>query len=1160
MRLSLVAAAIVSTLPLFAQIDNGNITGRVTDQSGAIIPGAQVTVTQTAMNFETVTQTNVEGLYRAVQLRPGPYRVTVVAQGFKRYVRDNLELRMAATLAVNIQLEIGAVAESVEVSANAQLLETETSATGQVVAGNYLYALPIYQRNIKNILYYTPGLTYSGLNWAGSLSNMHINGLRSGYIGFFEDGALGTTGDGITTDTILNTIEDVKVLTTTLPAEYGHSAGGAISVVKKSGTNELHGIASMYGRTRRMQHRKFFDLYRNSQATPPYDKAPGLLFYQPDANISGPVYIPKIYDGRNKTFFMVAYQWMVEKQSKQQVSTVPTADMLNGDFNFGGIGNPIYDPATTRKDAAGNWVRDPYVNNIVPKNTWSNVAKKVLGMNPYMQPNAPGSMTSGGPSNNIMTGPTKLVRWDSSSVRLDQQFSPNLKGFASWTGNSRWERQPPFTIVANSFFDSSQNIAHTWINTWAAGATWIPTATVVNDFRASLYRYNQQRDSIAYMADYASQLGIAGLPKDAMPGIWPGGFTESLNVSNGNTNVQEIFTVKDDVNKASGAHSFKFGYELLRFRQNQYDLGNPDGSFSYTGTSGLRTNGTNLPNSGNTFAGFLTGAISSASFNRRLQSNLPRVWQHSFYFQDDWKATPTLTLNLGVRYSLETPPVQKYGLISIWDPNAVDDSLYTNYTCPAGGCKGAWTHPAGARAYNWDKNRLDPRVGLAWHPLQRVVVRTGFALTHIDMRAGFLQTDELMSDATNMSQATGNPTPLFYLDQGVPAFAYPAHRADGSVPYRGNPTGHSASIVSQDMQAAYTMSWNFGIQTELSRDYMLELQYKGSSQVRNSGSYDLNTRPWGMIPNPNGSGWMNLEDPANAAFRNSWLSNTSVSRPWTNWSGVNVQGNNGHLTHHEGTAKIEKRFSKGLNFLAFYTFSKSLEGNSGNPYLDWHLFKGRSGYDQTHVFTGTMTYEIPVGKGRRFLNRGGLLNYLLGDFDFVWAYTISSGSPSGMDISGENTQNYPGYMGTYGNVLLLKRPQLRNNWQDLGNDRFTQNNQNSMIDCGAVQVGWGNDCMVYVPSFSRGNNGGNVWDSQRRIVANMSASKEIPIKERLRFQFRFDFQNPFKWYNWAAPNSTLNIQNLTNARSYGTTGVGSEATAGATGGVPLMNITLAFKW
>jgi hypothetical protein len=1144
-------------LPVCAQIDNGNITGRVTDPTGAVIAGAQVIVTQTAMNFETVTQTNEEGIYRAQSLRPGPYRITITATGFKRLVRENLELRMNETMAVNATLEVGAVTESVEVTASAALLETETSATGTVVVGDYFYRLPNYQRNVKGILYFTPGLTYSGFAYTGSMSNFHVNGLRTAYIGFFEDGMLGTIGDGMTTDTIINTIDDIKVLTSTLPAEYGTPA--AISVVKKSGTNQLHGLISQFGRTRRMQHRKYFDKYRNSQTQPGWDKPPGLVFQQPDANISGPVYLPKLYNGKNKTFFMFAVQRLIEKQSKQQVSTVPNAAMLNGDFTFGGIGQPIYDPRTTRQLANGDWARDPFPDNIISRAQWSKVASKVLGMNPYLPPNVAGSMTTTGPSGNIMTAPMKIVAWENYSVRLDQQFTAKVKAYGTWTYNSRWERQPPWT-VANPVFDFSQNKSMTKQHTASAGATWVISPTLISELRAGCYRYDIRTKSIAYMQDYAGLLGIPNLPKDTMPQIWPGGFTESLNVGGPNTNVQEVLTLKDDTTKVRGTHAFKWGYALVRYRQNSYGVGNPSGSFSYTGTAGLRTNGTALPNTGVTFAGFLVGAVSSVSYSRTLNSSLPRVWQHSFYFQDDWKILPSLTLNLGMRYSVESPPVQKYGLISIFDPNALDDSVYTNYTCPAGGCKGAWTHPKGARAYNWDLNRWDPRFGLAWHPLRRLVVRSGFGITHIDMRAGFLYTDELMSESTSQSQAPGNPSPLFMIDSGPPPIIYPPRRADGSVPFRGNPGGHSANIADPNMQGAYTMSWNLGLQYEMSRDYMLELQYKGSAQVRNSGAYNLNSRPFGLIPDPSGSGWLDLNLPQNAAYRNTWLNNPQVSRPWPAWGDINYQGNNGHLTHHEGTVKIEKRYSRGVNFLAFYTFGKTLDGNSLNPYLTWRLNKGRADWDQRHNFSGTMTYEVPLGRGRRWMNRGGWLNALIGDFDFVWTYTIVSGSPIGMSLSGANTQQYPGWMPNYGNLILNKVPELRDNWQDLGGDRFTQNNQNPMIACGTFQVGVGNDCFTYIPSFSIGTNGRNLWTRQRIIAATLSAAKDVQIKERLKFEFRFDFQNPFKWYNWDAPSTALNISSAANARSFGTTGVGSEMTTANYGGVPLMNITLALKW
>ena len=339
------AALALAALPLCAQLDFGIITGKVTDSTGAVVVGAEVTLTQTAMNFETVLKTNQDGLYRAPDLRPGPYRITIVAPGFKKLIRADVTLLANQTAEIDGSLEVGAATETVEVQANAQMLETETAATGTAVDGDYFYSLPNFQRNIKASTFYTPGLTYNGQAYTGDMSNFHLDGLNTADIGVFEDGALATVGDGMSSDTIENTIDEIKVLTTALPAEYGHSAGGAISVVKKSGTNTLHGIVSEYGRTRRMQERKFFDQYTNAQLQPGWTHAPGLISENPDANLTGPVYIPHIYDGRNKTFFLFAVQRYIEKQSKQQVSTVPNAAELGGDFTFGGIGQTIYDPS-----------------------------------------------------------------------------------------------------------------------------------------------------------------------------------------------------------------------------------------------------------------------------------------------------------------------------------------------------------------------------------------------------------------------------------------------------------------------------------------------------------------------------------------------------------------------------------------------------------------------------------------------------------------------------------------------------------------------------------------------------------------------------------------------------------------------------------------------
>jgi hypothetical protein len=388
-------------------------------------------------------------------------------------------------------------------------------------------------------------------------------------------------------------------------------------------------------------------------------------------------------------------------------------------------------------------------------------------------------------------------------------------------------------------------------------------------------------------------------------------------------------------------------------------------------------------------------------------------------------------------------------------------------------------------------------------------------------------------------------------------------------------------------------TWNVSLQRELSRDYLLELRYEGSAQAKGFGTYDLNTRSWGSIPSPNHDGTvMDLNDPANAVYRAKWAQGgdgayqTQFGRPYPNLGNITLLGNVYHMDHHSGVVKIEKRFSKGLNFQAFYQFAKSIGGGAGNPYLDWGLNKARTGSDQNHNFTGTMNYEVPVGKGRHFLGHANkALDMIFGGYNLVWSYTIASGMPAGMSISGLSLSNYtvgsttykgisplqyPSYMPNYGGVLLLKRPKMRDNWQDLGQDRWTAANQNSMIDCGPAvlnnssDAGMGNSCFTYVRSFSLGNNGSNQWNNQRIIAASAALAKEVALKERLRLAIRLDFQNPFHWYNWGGPSNGLNVSSANAARSYGTINPGNngETSTGTSGygGTPLLNLVVALKW
>ena len=323
-----------------AQVGSSTITGRVTDASGAVVPKVNISVVQTDTNFQFKALTNEDGLYRIPSLSPGSYRITFEAAGFKKTVREGVDLRTGDVLAVDAVMQVGNVSESVEVTGAAPLLETETSATGALVEGDTLHKLPLYQRYINSTLNLVPGLSMGGYGYGGDLGAYHLAGQRNGAIGIFEDGVNGNaqTSESNTIKPVQNSVEEVKVLTTTLPAEYGHSAGGVIAVVKKSGTNELHGLASNYGRVRRMQHRLFFDNLKTSDPRPGFPNGIPTWFMDPEANVSGPIFIPKVYDGRNKTFFFFGYQKLIEKKAAQVIVNTPTDAMKDGDFNFGGKG------------------------------------------------------------------------------------------------------------------------------------------------------------------------------------------------------------------------------------------------------------------------------------------------------------------------------------------------------------------------------------------------------------------------------------------------------------------------------------------------------------------------------------------------------------------------------------------------------------------------------------------------------------------------------------------------------------------------------------------------------------------------------------------------------------------------------------------------------
>jgi hypothetical protein len=1189
--------------PAFAQLDTGTITGRVTDPTGAVVAGAQISAVQMDMNFESLSESNAEGLFRIQSLRPGPYRISVTATGFKKSVREGVDLRMGAVLEIIFPLEVGTVSDSVDVKSDIPLLETQTSSTGQVMEGDYFYKLPNYQRWEKGAMYVTPNVQTTNTAWAGSMSNFHINGGQSWQIGYFEDGQLATSmGGSDTIDTVSNSVEELKVLSTVLPAEYGHSTTGAISIVKKAGTNDLHGAASELIQTRSMVQRRFFQQQALSDPRPGFPNGVSNLFQEPDAVITGPVYLPKLYNGKNKTFFMYGGNWMFTNESQPGFWTVPTQDMLNGNFNFtGATANLIYDPASTAKDANGNWTRTALPGNLIPANRVSKVASAILGHNPFVAPNYSGTFTNTGPSGNVINAAGTKYHNYGHSFRIDHQFTPNVKAYVSYTNTKKYQVSQN-TPIAYSPYDANQRLTPTVQQDPSAGLTYVITPTLISETRVGVYRvtYNPTSPYQQAMTNtFVNEAKIPNIGADwyvnaigtGIPAGASGATQGSTSLGNGtaDTNVSGNHMFREDLTKVWGSHAFKMGYEWLWENQVSHTIGSTRASFTYGATNGLNADGSSKANTGGiTLADLMLGYVTSANFQQQGMSQLPEDSIHSLYFQDDWRILPNLTLNLGVRYSNESPAHMKFpGLYSVADLTIRDDVYSTYAGCPSTGCVAGWVHPSG-NLYKRDNNNFQPRVGFAWHPMEKLVVRGGVAMNTLDMNNWYTNQSEVAGSGyrnVTVTQPGGNYFPLYNINDGPSAFSYPTLRADGTVPNTALPQNRGTlTAIQSDFHNPYTLNWNASVQYAVAKDYVVELGYSGSHNVGFNGNFNWQSRPYASIPDPSGNGsMMDLSDPKNVQYRNTWVNNATLqqaSKPYANWGGINYTCNCISTIYHSGTAKIEKRFSSGLTFSAFYTLSKILTTNPGNLYLPVSANRGRQGFDQKHRLVSSMTYDLPMGKGKALLNKGGLMNYLAGGWSLAWNYSIYSGNPMNISISNFSVvnpatgatggrQDYPSFMPVTNNAYLIKNPSLRDNWQDIGTDRFHAGawtdkttgasgpGQNSLINCGAAVAGWGNDCIVYAQSFTNGNLPQSSWNGKRFIAANLSVTKDIPIHEKFRIQYRFDYYNPFKWFNWDQPNSGLN---MATPGTFGLITSLNDANPSTNGGPPIINMTLAIKF
>ncbi|MCU1258949.1 MAG: hypothetical protein JWO80_1834 [Bryobacterales bacterium] len=1060
----------------------GNLVGNVKDTTGAVIAAAKVSAVNTETAFLSETVTSAEGAYYVPYLAPGTYRLTIEAGGFKKLVRDGIIIRTGESPRIDVQLELGALTDSVTISGGTPLLDTETSTSGQTLSGSELVKLPVSQKTTNRMLWYYPGAT--------ATSGYHVLGQRQNAIGYQVDGIEGKEpgiqsfgGTDTQISTTVDAFEEVKVFTTGTPAEYGHSAGGMMSVVFKSGANQVHASLEDRYLGKDMIHRSYLE-----QLTPTNPFA----YHEATALVSGPVILPKIYNGKDRTFWLFGWEKHVEiGGTSSAVTTVPTAAMYNGDFSFGGQSSPkvlpIYNPFTTTL-VNGTYTRSPFPNNMVPRSLFDPAVQKFLAMNPFTTANQAGIPSATGPTQDLVMNQTKEIyrtRWD---AKVDHQFTPNHRIFGrASVANHRAQKGDQQAQFAWRAIDPNSELQPVDEYNGVLSDMLILSPSMNNEFRAGYNRRALTQTALTDGKNWGQAFGIPNI----------GSSFPNFNIGYGLAalgdykNIGDDITIQDNFTRIEGRHTLKAGYELIRTRYDATVLSSPGGSYTFGGTEAPFT-----PNTGNTFASFLLGTVSSATFTQNLGSWLPRWSSHQFYLQDDWRPLPNLSVNLGVRWSYETPFQTKYGQQSQFDPNAID---------PLTGLKGAITHPSGALARS-DWNNFAPRVGLSWNFRPKLVFRGSFGIVHEDI---FAVTQNIMFDeyvATATVQANpGDPNYAFRLSDGPPNARYNV-QANGSAPFVGsNYSTRPASWWDPNMRMPYVMNWSGGLQYEFARNWLVEMLYQGQSGVGLINNWNANTIPLNISSDP--------------ATLNTIYQKTQSYVPYPQFGAINFYSNFSHNTYHGGTVRLERRFTSGLAFNAFYTYSKTLtdvssEGTAaGVTYYNRSLEKGRADYDMRHHFVSVLTYELPFGKGRRWMTGGGIANQVLGGWELAWTQTLQSGQPFTLTYTGSPNKYLPGNGSARPNIVTTNDQALVNSWS-IGANRFPTSAQNPYLNSASF---------AYPAAFTAGTLGRNTFEGPGMNYTQLSLSKWWAVKERYRFQVRLDGYNfPFKQPNFANPSAIYN--------------------------------------
>jgi Carboxypeptidase regulatory-like domain/TonB dependent receptor len=1083
MRTTLISALAVATLggwQALAQTSAG-IKGVLTDTSGALVPAAEITVTNLDTGARRQTLTNETGVYDVPLLQPGRYTIVGRKVGFKQATRDGVELELNQIVQIDFVMLAGEVTETIEVQASAPLLESNTSSVGQVIEKKAVSDLPLNGRNFVQLAILGPGVTGVGYSASGTIGSgtrpddmrpgteLFSNGNREQSNNFMLDGVDNNFRRNglITLRPAVEAVLEFKIQTNLFQAEQGRNPGATINVITKSGSNSFHGSAYEFLRNTQLDAKNFF-------AKPGGPKAQ----YQQNqfgASLGGPI-------RRDKVFFFADYEGFRKRRGTfASVNTVPTAAIRSGDFSSV---RPIYDPfsVSPAPGTASGYTRSPFTGGVIPVSRFDAVTGRLIQA--YPLPETPGL------ANNEVTNPVLGQSWDQGDIRTDYALNPKTTMFG------RFSQQDTLTLPPSSFglrvvpglsipVGLGNSTTYAGTNNLVAhhaviAATHIFSSTFIVDARFGYGRFNLHalKDGAEPGANLGEKLGVKNANQGpfsyGLPIFSPSNYTGIGGPAALPTiRLENTFNPNVSFTKVHGKHSIRFGTNIVRRQIIDFQTNQGDGLFSFDPT--FTSDPNNPGKTGDSMASFLLGTPASISQDFLLVWPGIRTIEIGSFVQDDWKVTTRLTLNIGLRYEYTPPPVEVHNQWATLN-------LVTGKLLIAG------VNSDRQVGVENDGNNWAPRFGFAYRARQHTVIRGGFGI--------FYNTQGNGSALFRLHrQLPFGPSYSATVDQFSPS---PARVQDGLPPIPAvntstlinSPSGNF-NVVPPNYKTGYAQQGNFGVEQELPKlDLVLKAAYVTNLARQVDSNFNINTPDSG--PGPPAS---------RRPLRN--IAPGVVNATYGDTTGV--------ADYHSLQVTAERRFSKGLAWLGAYTYSHSIDnvptqqggGMEGPVPQDIRyrfLDRGNSSFDIRHRTSQSVIYDLPFGNGRRFAISNPFARALFSEWQVNGILTLQGGLPFTPTLA----TSVSNAGGSRPDRLAAGQP---------SNPTLTHWFDTSFNVPGSA---WATPRL-----YSYGDGGRNILRGPSRANLDCSIFREVPIAEPYRMQFRAEFFNAFNHPQFDLPNATI---------------------------------------